>query len=168
MPGSIDTNGVYQYAEDDLASPFSDVLNLGMESVSEALAANYASLAARLADLETDTGWVPLTLASGYSSGSGFAIRKVGKSVRLRGSLSVATNWGAAGFNNVVVTAANGIPTALRPSNSQAFACDMDVSGTPITPARVAIGSDGSISVRPGVASSTGMVWATNVGYFTG
>jgi hypothetical protein len=37
MPGANDANGVYNYAEDDNISLFSDLLNLGTESISTQL-----------------------------------------------------------------------------------------------------------------------------------
>lgn len=39
MPGGLDSNGIYQYAPSDLASPFDGLLNLGMDSVSDKVAA---------------------------------------------------------------------------------------------------------------------------------
>jgi hypothetical protein len=38
MPGALDGNGVYKYAEDDLLSPWSTYMNLGMNSISNAIA----------------------------------------------------------------------------------------------------------------------------------
>jgi hypothetical protein len=48
-PGGINANGVYLYGEDDSAAPFSDMLNLGMDSVST----QFTNDRARLTSLET-------------------------------------------------------------------------------------------------------------------
>lgn len=91
MPGALDPNGVYQYAESDAASPVSDLLNLGMESVSDQLVADRLRLTA-LETATADTGWLTLTLPAGTTTpgGSGGAdltpkIRRVGKVVYVRG-----------------------------------------------------------------------------------
>jgi hypothetical protein len=68
MPGSIDANGVYIYAEDDPISPFSDFMNLGQESVSDAIGDVSAALDARLDALEAGTGVVPVVAV--YSAGA--------------------------------------------------------------------------------------------------
>lgn len=51
--GTIDSNGVYKYAETDAASTFSTLLNLGMNSVSSALAALKATMVSRFEALES-------------------------------------------------------------------------------------------------------------------
>jgi hypothetical protein len=48
-PGGINANGVYLYGEDDSAAPFSDMLNLGMDSVST----QFTNDRGRLTSLET-------------------------------------------------------------------------------------------------------------------
>jgi len=48
--GALDANGVWIYGEDDPASPVSDLLNLGMDSVSDAV----GDAKARLITLESD------------------------------------------------------------------------------------------------------------------
>lgn len=65
--GALDANGVWIYGEDDPASPVSDLLNLGMDSVSDAV----GDAGARLTTLETrvtgDAG-AALTLGAGWTS----------------------------------------------------------------------------------------------------
>lgn len=63
MPGALDANGIYMYAEDDPISPFSDFMNLGQDSISDALAALSTALDGRLDILEAGTGTVPTMLA---------------------------------------------------------------------------------------------------------
>lgn len=67
--GAIDANGVYIYSEDDPASPFSDLLNLGQSAQSVAL----GDLDARVADLEDAAVRSDITGVSNFSyGGSGF------------------------------------------------------------------------------------------------
>lgn len=61
-PGFDDAQGVYQYGEDDLETLMSDLLNLGQQSVSDALVLDRA----RLATLEEYTG--PWAEAAGVIS----------------------------------------------------------------------------------------------------
>lgn len=71
--GMKDANGIYQYDETDNEATFSELLNLGMESVSETLA---------------DTGWVPITAAPGFTKSSDAAVRRFGDLVAFRGTVS--------------------------------------------------------------------------------
>jgi hypothetical protein len=67
MPGGPDAQGVYKYVETDLASPFSDLLNLGMTSVSAGLADDRN----RLAQLEAGA-WAAYTPSlAGITLGNG-------------------------------------------------------------------------------------------------
>ena len=72
MPGGLDSRGIYRYAEDDAGSPFSDVLNKGMDSVSNKVAtltANTGANTTALAGLGTWQAYTPtvanLTLGTG-------------------------------------------------------------------------------------------------------
>lgn len=69
MPGANDANGVYNYAEDDNISLFSDLLNLGTESISTQFTADRT----RLTTLEAKRqGLVPISPSSVvYATGSG-------------------------------------------------------------------------------------------------
>ena len=163
--GALDTNGVWQYGEDDVEPTFSDLLNLLASSTSDAIAAHYASLAARLSLLESNTGWVSLSaaLATGtggaalFTASSGFAITKVGNRVTMRGRVDPVSgsNWGAAD-SSVTVIPANGIPAQFRPPQSQAF---QGSSNNAATTFRVAFGQDGSLAVRCSTANYTGSCW---------
>jgi len=62
MPGTLDANGIYLYSEDDPASPVSDLLNLGMDSTSDAVGALRSRVTAleavpAMADLTPATNW---------------------------------------------------------------------------------------------------------------
>ena len=57
--GALDTNGIWIYGEDDPASPVSDLLNLGQDSVSDAV----GDLKARVTTIENaaSAAWTPYT-----------------------------------------------------------------------------------------------------------
>jgi hypothetical protein len=123
MPGSVDPNGVYIYAEDDIVSPFSDYMNLGQESVSESIADHYASLASRITDLEEDSGWLSLTLADPWANYGGSyepaAVRRKGDRLRLRGMVrNSSALTGSTAYN--IGTLPDGFP---RPPYNLPKAC---------------------------------------------
>src|SRR5665647_2593528 len=60
--GTLDANGVWIYGEDDPASPVSDLLNLGMDSVSDAI----GDTKARVTTLEGGA-WTAYTATLGAS-----------------------------------------------------------------------------------------------------
>lgn len=66
--GAPDSNGIYIYTFDDLAAPFEDTLNLGMESVSDEIANDRARLTA-LEGMGSASNWTPtftnLTVGNG-------------------------------------------------------------------------------------------------------
>lgn len=77
--GSLDPNGVWLYGEDDARDTFSELLNIGQDSVSDAVAADRA----RLTAIETAavTGAVTsgvMTAATGWSITSAVGRRKSG------------------------------------------------------------------------------------------
>jgi len=109
-----------------------------------------------------DTGWLAPTLAVGSGS-SGFGFIRRGGHVGGRGAVAPATNWGAAGSLNTIV-AAGGLPVDQRPAFAQAFIAPGNAPSTGCW-FRVAIGADGSISVRCSVANSTEQVWFSGIGY---
>lgn len=103
--GTIDANGVFQYDNTDHVVPLATFMNLGQQSVSDAME-----------DLRTDvtvpdTGWVNLTLNTGWSVGIDGTprIRKIGNTVWLSGHATHPS----AGANPVIVVA---IPAQFRPS----------------------------------------------------
>lgn len=71
--GNNDSNGIYRYAETDLASTFSTLLNTGQDSVSVALAAIKTFTDSRLTTLETVTAWTAYTpnMGTGWTLGNG-------------------------------------------------------------------------------------------------
>jgi len=105
-----------------------------------------------------DSGWVNLTPAAGTAGGR-FGIRRVGAMVFMRGQVTPATNWGAAGASTTVV-AAGGIPAQFCPVTAQSFVCGSSVATTTF---RVVLGSDGSLVVQPSTATATAAVWFGNV-----
>lgn len=87
--GALDVNGIYKYAETDLASTFSTLLNTGQTSVSNALAAIKTSTNSRLTALESnDTGWVAVTAASGFTTD--MKVRRIGKVVYVAGLITTS------------------------------------------------------------------------------
>lgn len=129
MPGAPDAEGVYQYAEDDVETQMSDLLNLGMDSVSQQLALDRA----RLNALEPE-GWVYPTLAKGTNvSGNAFGYRKSGGQLQLRGRV------GSLSANDVMFT----FPFALDSGADNVIRLDTGAS----TESRVNFKSNGEIEV---------------------
>ncbi|WP_036963670.1 hypothetical protein [Promicromonospora kroppenstedtii] len=85
----LDSNGIWTYTESDNVAPFSTFMNLGMDSVSDAIGPFIA-----------DTGWVNIPLRAGFTAVSGDVpqIRRVGPIVSARGA---ATGLGVSGTTNV-------------------------------------------------------------------
>lgn len=54
-PGGYDSNGIWLYGEDDSEALASDLLNLGMQSVSDALGAGFGSILQIVSTTKTDT-----------------------------------------------------------------------------------------------------------------
>lgn len=75
MPGANDANGVYNYAEDDNISLFSDLLNLGTESISTQFTADrtrLSSVESRATALEARA--VPGSTGFPYRTAAGNAV----------------------------------------------------------------------------------------------
>ena len=70
MPGYYDTQGIYRYAEDDDASPFSTLLNLGQASVSTELGKIRTGLASppTVSAITPVNGWTTFTAGGLYST----------------------------------------------------------------------------------------------------
>lgn len=98
MPGALDSNGIYQYDESDLASPFSDLLNLGQTATSDVVAA----LDSRLDVLEQGTGLVPVLRIYGSAGTATWtkSAHLLGIRVRAYGAGGGGAGAGAAGANN--------------------------------------------------------------------
>lgn len=69
--GTLDSNGIWLYGEDDPASPVSDLLNLGMDSVSDAV----GDAKARLTVLEVAAPVTAWSVAGGSPVSSGALVR---------------------------------------------------------------------------------------------
>lgn len=110
-----------------------------------------------------DTGYVVPTLATGTGS-SGFGIVRRGKWVSMRGVITPATNWGAAG-SAVTLIASGGIPADMRPATTQYFTCgSLSTTGSPVF--RVLVGADGALVVNgASVATSTALLTLTAIAY---
>ena len=54
-PGGLDSNGIWLYGEDDSEALASDLLNLGMQSVSDALGAGFGKILQVVSTTKTDT-----------------------------------------------------------------------------------------------------------------
>ena len=118
----LNAHGLYEYAETDLASPFSDTLNLA----TDALTAVIASLKSRLATLEGDlapvsgdSGWInaATTTFDPYSGGSNQLprYRRVGQALFYHHLLKPK----AASVSGITTTAGVAVctlPTGYRPA----------------------------------------------------
>lgn len=69
MPGSLDENGVWLFAEDDARDTMSQLLNIGQDSISDAIGADRA----RLAALEATGAWSGV-LGNVVTASTGWAI----------------------------------------------------------------------------------------------
>lgn len=86
---------------------------------------------------KTDTGWVALNPAAGWTAGSGLGYRRIGDILYLRGQLT--PNSGNVSATNGVCT----LPSAVRPSQSFAI---IGVGGGSVF-AKLIVGSSGSIDI---------------------
>jgi len=105
----------------------------------------------KLQPLITDSGWVPVVAAAGFTSS--LEVRRKGNEVTYQGTLSPTTNWGAANSLQQPV-AAGAIPAEFRPLVSLIY-----IGGSGATSAanlfRIAIQSNGGIQVRCNTATHT-------------
>lgn len=121
--GALDTNGIYQYGEDDIAALFSDLLNLLAESTSTQFTGDRSRLTVletSVDALATDSGWITVGTTgaptygsswAGYTSGgwTAAAFRRVGGSVFLAGVSQKSASWSS---GETVYT----MPAGYRPS----------------------------------------------------
>lgn len=137
--GTIDANGVFIYDNTDHVVPLASFMNLGQQSVSEALAEMRADLT------PIDTGWIDIPLASGRTSPSGYTAqyRKIGPVVHLQGRV----NKGSSG----TVQLSNALP--YRPEYLFGDLGMMPTGAT--TFARLYINSSGELFSGADSASST-------------
>jgi len=113
-----------------------------------------------------DTGWVTLTLASGFTATQVFQIRRIGMAVWMRGVVTPSTNWGAAGTNSTIV-ASGGIPADMRPVSGY-VAAQIAIGSSVGATFRVTPQVDGSLTVLPQQATSTAGVFLGGVSWVVG
>lgn len=123
--GALDANGVWIYGEDDPASPVSDLLNLGMDSVSDVV----GDAKARLTTLEAGPGaWTAYTPALlGISLGNGTLSAATQSSGPNTLDLSVSLTFGSTTTYSGGAGAAIGIslPPGMTALRSQALTADI-------------------------------------------
>lgn len=104
-----------------------------------------------LQPLITDTGWVSVTAAAGFTST--LEVRRRGNEVTYRGTLLPNTDWGAANSLQQPVAAAS-IPAEFRPPASLIYIGGSG-AGSAANLFRIAIQSNGGVQVRCNTASHT-------------
>lgn len=102
----------------------------------------------------TDTGWVAIPAAAGFSSS--LSARRIGNEIQFRGTLSPNVDWGAANSLQMPV-AVGGVPANFRPPISLIYVGATGAT-TAATNFRVAIQSNGGIQVRCNTAAHTNTV----------
>lgn len=158
--GTTDSNGIYQYAETDTASPFSTLLNLGQQSISTAV----ASIRARLNALEATPSWAAFTLNSGWAVASGYNTRVLrdGKIVQVEGTRitrsgsDLTVTGGTAAIDHVFMSGTNVIPSGYRPAVQQEFASVIHLGNGEVVPVRVTMTPTGGMSFRSSLAGTLG------------
>ena len=108
-----------------------------------------------------DTGWLAVPAAAGFTSS--LEVRRIGRSVKMRGALTPTTNWGAANSMQTPV-AVGGIPAGCRPATNLNFIMPT-TAGTAATIFRVVVQSNGGMSVRCDTATFVSAV-SLSAGYF--
>jgi hypothetical protein len=105
-PGSLDSNGIWQYGEDDSEDLFSDLLNVGQESTSDAIALDRA----RIGELEgkfTPGGWTTISTGLVYKLFGGVLVEIRTDSAGIAQSLPVG---------NTTLISAGIVPSIIRPT----------------------------------------------------
>jgi hypothetical protein len=152
----LDVNGIWQYEETDPASTFSDLLNLGTSSTSDAVGA----LAARVAVTELeDPAWTALTLNAGWANGAGWqplSYRKVRGTVELSGGFLNRVGSSLAVTAGSIYEIAT-LPAGYRPSTVVPDAGTLGVGGA-LGSCVVRVDGDGRVRFMSLVASGTMVV----------
>lgn len=137
--GFYDAQGVWQYGESDAIALVSDMLNKGMDSVSDAIATDRTRLTA-LETATNDSGWITLTLtAGGWTVAQPVRYRKIGAVVYMDGELVNGT---------VGATVIATLPAGYRPSKRTAFLL-LD-GGTGTSDGRLQISDTGVLQIYGG------------------
>jgi hypothetical protein len=105
----------------------------------------------KLQPLITDTGWVAVPAAAGFTST--LEVRRQGNEVMYRGTLLPNVDWGAANSAQQPV-AAGGVPAEFRPPASLIYIGGSG-AGSAANLFRIAIQSNGGIQVRCNTAAHT-------------
>ena len=128
--GTIDSQNVWIYDNNDHMTPHATFMNLGQQSISDALAALRAELTL------PDTGWINLPLSTSVEPVSGFTpqYRKIGDIVYIAGRVTHIQGSFQIGT----------LPEGFRPTNSI-----NDMGSFPINDSawrRIYIGSGGAVT----------------------
>lgn len=150
--GSLDANGVWNYGEDDPASPFSDLLDLLGTSTSLQFGSDRARIAAlegAIESLTTDSGWITVgavgappytfpTVWSGYNSGgwTATAFRRVGGIINIGGVSQKSTAW-------VAGESVFQFPPGYRPTRRVRLVAEVNGTLVPVT-----IETDGTLRMQ--------------------
>lgn len=155
--GYFDTRGIWIYDTTDHVTPISPYMNLGQQSISDALAAQRTALT------PINTGWVDLILNGAVTAVSGFTpqVKRYGDVVYMRGRV-VRTSTGWASGDNAVAT----LPTAsggITFAPGQTHECGPVMYGTSSQTGRLYITADGLVRAW-GMAAIGNTVAATLTG----
>jgi hypothetical protein len=101
--GFIDSRGVYIYDNNDDMVPHSTYMNLGQQSISDALAQVRTDLTV------PDTGWVTVVSAGGMTGN--FQGRRIGSLVFLRGASAPGADWSST--EKIIVSS---LPAQFQPA----------------------------------------------------
>lgn len=134
--GTLDSNQIWRYDNDDQVTPLATFMNLLSTSVSNAIDVLSTSLQV------PDTGWVAcsLSLNTTESSENPAVVRRYGNVVEVKGRLERPTNSGAQLYCTIPATASG---LSLRPNTTR------EIGGAFMTnaSARPHINTDGSVRV---------------------
>lgn len=143
--GALDANGIYIYDEADDEATFSDLLNLGGQSVSDAIAALGTTL---------DTGWLPVTFGSGYENSGASTpveVRRIGRVVYGRGLIKRTAGFAAGSTYSDVLT----VPAGFEPDDSH-YMAGGTTANVPL--ATLVMLSTGALQIRTGPTTAPAYV----------
>lgn len=146
--GSLDSNGIWHYDNNDHVTPLAAFMNLLSTSVSNAFNAFRTEI---LGLLPQDTGWLAMNVSNDTTISAGYEAqaRQIGSEVRVRVRAS-RTTWAT---GQLWFTLPSGISA---PSRSTELVPNRAPSNNPT---RVQIGSDGTIRTPQAAGSGTMNVW---------
>lgn len=169
--GSYDSRGIYMFGESDDASPLSDLLNVGMDSVSDAFALDRS----RLSSIETQqnaerTAWTSYTPTLGGSTTNPSGVTASGRYMKI-GRIVVCWFYVGTGASAGSGTYTIGLPvTAVTTAATIGTARLFDnSSGNAYVGARVGLANTGQASIQytatwggtlQNVSATTPWTWA--------